>query len=631
MYTRENLSELPEKPGIYMMKNNIGDIIYVGKAVNLKNRVRQYFQTAKNLTPKTAVLVSHIKSIETIVVDSEMEALILECNLIKEHRPRYNVLLKDDKSYPSIKITLGENYPRILMTRDIQKDGSKYFGPFTNSYAVKKTIEAIQKTYPLRRCNRPLAFGKKIGRPCLNYHIGQCDAPCRGNILPETYNRNVHAVIEILNGKEEALIADIRKRMKTASVGLDFELAAKLRDQIYGIEHIVQRQKMIASIRQDEDVIAYAARDDLVSVQVFNIREGKMLGRDHAFMEGAEELSPEEILTVFIKQYYAQRPYIPKEILVPHGLNEEKQIVEEWLCSLRDGRVKFVIPVRGRRKKMLDLVTKNAALTLDQYEQEKEQKKQKRQSRMDSFAELLNLEKAPKRIEAYDISNISGTDTVGGMVVFTDGRPDKKAYRRFRIQSVDGQDDYAAMQEMIFRRMERGVKEHREGLNPSQSSFLPFPDLFCIDGGKGHVDAVKSILHMYPELSLKVCGLVKDRHHTLRGIIYNNKEYRFDKGTPASKFLTEISEEVHRYALGYHRSLRKKTMLQSDLGSIPGIGPKRLKNLLTTFKNSENLKNASVSELAEVPGMNRRAAEAVAAYYREQVSPTTQLTTNDQE
>ncbi|NLN97069.1 MAG: excinuclease ABC subunit UvrC [Eubacteriaceae bacterium] len=620
MYTRQNLSELPEKPGIYMMKNNSGDIIYVGKAINLKNRVRQYFQTAKNLTPKTAVLVSHIQSIETIVVDSEMEALILECNLIKEHRPRYNVLLKDDKSYPSIKMTLGENYPRILMTRDIQKDGSKYFGPFTNSFAVKKTIEAIQKTYPLRRCNRPLAYGKKVGRPCLNFHIGQCNAPCRGNVPPEDYHESVQAVMEILNGKEEALLANIRERMHRASEALDFELAAKLRDQIYGIEHIVQRQKMITSIQQDEDVIAYASRGDLVSVQVFNIREGKMLGRDHAFLEGAEELSPEDILTVFIKQYYAQRPYIPKEILLPHELNEEKKVIEDWLCTLRDGRVKFVVPLRGRRKKLLDLVAKNAALTLDQYELEKEQKRQKRQSKMDSFVELLNLEKAPQRIEAYDISNISGTDTVGGMVVFTHGRPDKKAYRRFRIQSVEGQDDYASMQEMIFRRMERGIKEQKEGLEGSKSAFLPFPDLFCIDGGQAHVDAVKSILHMYPELSFEVCGLVKDQHHTLRGIIYQDKEYRFDKGTPASKFLTEISEEVHRYALGYHQSLRKKTMLHSELGSIPGIGPKRLKNLLMTFKNAENIKNATVKELEAVPGMNRKVAEAVVAYYREGAS-----------
>ncbi|MDO4289536.1 MAG: excinuclease ABC subunit UvrC [Eubacterium sp.] len=614
MYDRKKLKDIPQNPGIYMMKNAAGDIIYVGKAINLRNRVRQYFQSSKNLTPKTVTLVSHICDIETIVVDSELEALILENNLIKEHRPKYNIRLKDDKSYPYIKVTLEEDYPKVLMVREHKKDGGKYFGPFTSAFAVKKTIEAIGKLYPLRRCNRRVAYGEKNGRPCLNYHIGQCCAPCQGKVTAEDYRVYVDEVLAILNGQDKALVGQLEQKMKAAAAQMDFELAAKIRDQIFGIQHIVEKQKIITGSQQDQDIINFARDGELACVQVFNVREGKMLGRDHLFMDGVLEALDEEIITTFVKQYYASKPFIPKEIILGVPLlAEEVSGIEAWLKSLRGAKVILTLPQKGRKSKMVDMVAENAQLTLKQYLLEKRQKEEKKKSRLDALKDLLQLDRLPEKIEAYDISNISGTDNVGGMVVFTGGKPDKKAYRRFKIKAVDGQNDYASMQEMIFRRIERGIAEQKEG--KETGSFLPFPQVFCIDGGQTHVDAVRSIVSMYPQLDIAVCGMVKDDHHRIRGLVYRGEEYPLKRSTPLCTFLSDISEEVHRYALGYHQTLRKKGMLASRLEEIPGIGKKRREILMRHFGSLANIEKARLEEIQALPGMTEGSARAVADYF----------------
>ena len=614
MYNRENLKMIPHKPGIYMMKNLSGDVIYVGKAKNLSNRVRQYFLQSKTHSVKTVSLVSHIEEIETIVVESEMEALILECNLIKKFAPKYNIRLKDDKSYPHILVTTGEAYPRLLSTRQKKKDKHKYFGPFTNGFAVKKTIEALQKVYALRRCRRSVAFGKKVGRPCLNYHMGQCLAPCSGKVSQEAYQKEVDGVLGILSGKEKDLLAKLKVEMEEAAKQLDFELAAKKRDQIQGINHIVERQKINANENQDQDIIAFAVDGDLACVQVFNVRDGKMIGREHFFMEGVEALKPEEILTPFVKQYYPEKNFIPKEIILSHGLNQdESSTIEKWLSDLKGGRANIVLPQKGQKSKLTKMVEENAMLTLAQHLLEKKLKEEKKVGRLESLKSLLKLEVWPNRIEAYDISNISGTDNVGGMVVFTHGKPTPKAYRRFKIKFVEGQNDYGSMQEMIFRRIERGLKEAEAQLG--EESFLPFPEIFCIDGGRTHVDAVKKILKMYPELKIEVVGLVKDKHHHLRGLIYEDEEYALDYGKPLTTFLSEISEEVHRYALGYHQSLRKKGMLASELGSIKGIGKKRQETLMRHFGDIHAIGKASLEEILKVPAMDKTSATAVYEYF----------------
>lgn len=612
MFTPETIHNIPHAPGIYMYHNHAGDIIYVGKAIDLNKRVHQYFQSSRNLTPKTRTLVSHIARIETIVVDSEMEALILECNLIKANRPKYNIMLKDDKSYPYIKVTLQEDYPRILMTRKHIKDGGKYFGPFTSSAAVKQTIEAIGKVYPLRRCRRKVRFGEKCGRPCLNYHIGQCSAPCSGKVRPEMYQRDVDAVMEILQGRDKALTSRLEKEMREAAAKMDYEQAAVKRDQIQGIAHIVERQKIISSSEQDQDIIAMAEEKNLVCVQVFNVRGGKMIGRDHAFMAGAEEADPSETMTAFIKQYYIGRPYTPPEIVLGTPLlKEEEKTVTDWLAHNRGAKVTLTVPKKGQKAKLIDMVKENADLTLKQRFLEDQHKQEKKKSRLDGLKDLLDMEEVPRRIEAYDISNISGTDNVGGMVVFEEGKAARKAYRRFKIKHVEGQNDYGSMQEMLFRRIERGMQEKESGLAPEKCAFLPFPDVMCIDGGKTHVDAVRSILSMYPELHIIVTGLVKDEHHKLRGLIFKDEEYPLSPGTPLCTFLNEISEEVHRYALGYHQQLRSKGMMASELENIPGIGEKRRAAVMRHFGRMEHLLSAEPEEIRAIEGLDRPSAEAL--------------------
>ncbi|MDZ5724856.1 excinuclease ABC subunit UvrC [Acetobacterium sp. K1/6] len=609
MYDKEKLKDLPQNPGVYIMRNKNSEIIYVGKAINLRNRVRQYFHSASQLTAKTVVLVSHIETIETIVTDSEMEALILECNLIKTHHPRYNILLKDDKSYPWIRLTVQEEYPRLLMTREYKKDGAKYFGPFTSSYAVKNTIEAILKIYPLKTCNRQVAYGKKTGRPCLNYHIGQCQAPCQGNVSKEKYAKDIASVLDILNGRHPDLLKNINDKMTVAAMNQNYEEAAKYRDQISGIAHIVEKQKISSSAKQDQDFIGFAKSDGLGCVQVFHVREGKLMGRDHFFLEEVEGVSSREVQESFVKQYYASCGFIPREIILKEPL-EDKKVIEEWLGDLAGKKIEVHAPKRGQKIKMLEMVTDNADLALKQKLLEKREKEIRSKSRLDGLQDLLGLAQRPVRIEAYDISNISGTNNVGGMVVFDEGKLNRKACRRFKIKSVEGQNDYASMQEMIFRRMERAMKA------PEGNNFLPLPEVMMIDGGVGHVNAAQSIVSLYPTVAIEVCGLVKDDHHRLRGIFHQGTEYPIKKATPLGVFLSEISEEVHRYTLGYHQILRKKEMLVSQLEEIPGVGKKRREALMAYFGQVDKIKKATIEELQSVPGMQIKTAQAVFEHFR---------------
>ena len=615
MYNTELLNNIPKRPGVYKMYNKAGDIIYVGKAKNLFNRVRQYFQSPERLAPKTRAQVKHIERIETIVVDTETEALILECNLIKAHRPRYNIMLKDDKSYPYIKVTTGD-YPKIIMTRNHKRDGGKYFGPFTNSTAVRQTIEALLKVYPLRRCNRKVAYGVVRGRPCLNYHIGQCSAPCTGKIRPEDYGKNVDAVLEVLSGHDKALTDRLTAEMQRASAQMDFETAAKLRDQINGIRFVVEKQKMNSDTTRDQDIIAFAKNDDTACVLAFNVRDGKLLGNRQMMMEGAEQRPDSEIITAFVKQYYGNAPLVPGEIvLMCPMLAEERESVIAWLSENAGRTVKITVPQKGKKAALVKMVKKNAELTLEQHVLMEEEKVSRRQSRLDSLKDLLGIDHLPKRVEAYDISNISGSDNVGGMVVFENGRAAPKAYRRFKIKTVEGQNDYGSMQEMIFRRIERGIKEKTTESPEKTAGFLPFPEVFMIDGGKTHVEAAESILSMYPELNIAVCGLVKNDKHTLRGVVFRGEEYAVKYGTPVYSFLNEISEEVHRYAIGYHRTLRQKGMFSSELESIPGVGPKRRAALMRTFGTVDDIKKAGLEQIESIPELDRRSAEAVVAYF----------------
>jgi len=607
MYDKEKLKDLPQNPGVYMMKNNNGEIIYVGKAINLRNRVRQYFHSASQLTSKTVVLVSHIETIETIVTDSEMEALILECNLIKTHHPRYNILLKDDKSYPWIRLTVNEEYPRLLMTREYKKDGARYFGPFTSSYAVKNTIEAILKIYPLKTCNRQVVDGKKTGRPCLNYHIGQCQAPCQGNVSKAKYAQDIQSVLDILNGRHPDLLKSLNEKMAAAAINQNYEEAAKYRDQISGIQHIIEKQKISSSTRQDQDFIGLAASDDFGCVQVFHVREGKLMGRDHFFLEAIGDVSPSEVLESFVKQYYASCGFIPREIILKEAL-ADKKVIEEWLGDLAGKKIEVLSPQRGQKIKMLEMVEDNADLALKQQLLEKRAKEIRSQSRLDGLQELLRIKQRPSRIEAYDISNISGTNNVGGMVVFDDGKLNRKACRRFKIKSVEGQNDYASIQEMIFRRLERAMKTQ------AVNNFLPLPEIMMIDGGVGHVNAAESIVSLYP-VDIEVCGLVKDDRHRLRGIFHKGIEYPIQKATPLGVLLFEISEEVHRYTLGYHQILRKNEMLASQLEKIPGVGKKRREALMAHFGQVDKIKKAALEELMSVPGMPLKTAQVVFDYF----------------
>lgn len=615
----EELKKLPAKPGVYIMLDKTDKIIYVGKAISLKNRVRQYFQSSRNLTPKIVHMVSNIDHFEYIITDSELEALVLECNLIKEHRPKYNTMLKDDKGYPYIKVTVQEPYPRIMFARQVKKDKAKYFGPYTSAAAVKDTIELICKIYKIRTCNRnlPRDIGKE--RPCLYYQIKQCDAPCQGYVSEEEYKESVKQVLEFLNGNYSLVLDQLEEKMKKASRHLDFEGAAGYRDLINSVKQIAQKQKITNSQEQDDkDVIAFArARDDAV-VQVFFIRNGKLIGREHFYLTGVEHDTKSEVLTTFVKQFYSGTPYIPKELILQEPIKEE-EVIAEWLTKKRGQKVYMKVPVKGEKERLVELAVKNASLVLLQDSEKIKREELRTTGAVKEIAKMLDMPSI-YRIESFDISNINGFQSVGSMVVYENGKPKRNDYRKFKIKWVRGANDYASMHEVLTRRFTHGQREEEElkekNIDATYGSFTRFPDLLLMDGGKGQVNIALSVLEEL-NLNIPVCGMVKDDNHRTRGLYYNNKEIPMNKNSEAFRLITRIQDETHRFAIEYHRQLRSKTQVQSVLDDIKGIGTVRRKALMKYFMSIDAIKEADIEELMKVDSMNRKAAEEVYHFFHE--------------
>lgn len=613
----EELKKLPDKPGVYLMKNSEGQIIYVGKAISLKKRVRQYFQSSRNNTPKVNAMVSNIYEFEYIITDTEVEALILEANLIKKHKPKYNILLRDDKQYPYIKVTTNEKFPRVIKTRNILKDRAKYFGPYTSNGAVNDTLEIIQNLYPLRTCKLNLKNNEKRERPCLNYYIGKCLGPCHDDVNEKKYDEMIQEIIMFLNGKEDKLLEIIEEKMKNASRNLDFENAARYRDQVNSLNHVLEKQKIVSTTMTDQDIIGMARGIDEVCIQTFFVRAGKVIGREHFILTDTEHLERGEILSSFIKQFYLGSSYIPKEILVEDSF-EDMDIIAKWLSEKRGTKVHIKVPMRGDKNHLMDMVRKNAMDTLNQYGDRLKRKLEENQKALRELERALGLKNIPRRIEAFDISNIQGVQSVGSMVVFENGQPKNSDYRRFKIKSVIGPNDYASMEEVIYRRFNRGIKEKELIVenNIQIESFSIFPDLIMIDGGKGQVNIAKRILNDFG-IDIPICGLVKDDFHRTRGIMFNGNEVSLPMNSDGFKLITRIQDEAHRFAISYHRSLRDKKMIKSILDDINGIGDKRKKALLKAFGSVDNIKKASIEELSKVDGMNIKAAEEVYSFFRE--------------
>lgn len=613
----EELKKLPDKPGVYIMKNENGEVIYIGKAISLKSRVRQYFQSSRNNTLKVRTMVKNINEFEYIIVDNEVEALILEANLIKKYKPRYNILLRDDKQYPYIKVTTNEKYPRVIKTRKVLKDGAKYFGPYPNGYAVNDTLDIIRTLYPIRTCRLKLDGTKVINRPCLNYYIGRCLAPCQGNVDEDVYMEMIDEIIMFLNGKEEKLIEAIEDKMEKASKNLDFENAARYRDQINSLNVILEKQKIVSTKSLiDQDIIGMARGTENICIQVFFIRGGKIVGREHFFISDVEDTEKGEILSSFMKQFYLGTAYVSKEIFIEEGF-EDEDTVSKWLSEKRGSKVSIRVPKRGEKSRLMEMVRKNALDSLNQYGADSLKRKKEQEEPLDELAIVMDLDEVPFRIEAFDISNIQGIEPVGSMVVFEKGMPKKSDYRRFKIRTVIGPDDYASMEEVIKRRFKRGLEEKKliKENNIEVKGFSVFPDLIMIDGGKGQVNVTKRILFEMG-LEIPVCGLVKDESHNTRGIIYRNKEISLDINSSTFRFITRIQDEAHRFAISYHRSLRSKKLFKSVLDDIKGIGKIRKKALLKNFGSIDGIKKASIEELSEVESMNRTVSEEVYRFFR---------------
>lgn len=611
------LKTLPDVPGVYLMRNYLGEIIYVGKAKILKNRVRQYFKTSKNHSVKVKAMVKNIAEFEYIVTDSEMEALILECNLIKKYSPRYNILLKDDKHYPFIKITMNEEFPRIFVTRNITNDGGKYFGPYTDSAAVYSTIELIKQIFPLRTCRRSIKEGVLHDRPCLNYHIGLCKAPCTGYISKENYGKIIKGALELLTGKDKSIKDDLKKKMESASEALEFEKAVVFRDKIMSIEKINEKQKIIIGNCENEDFINVYVDEKDVCLQVFFLRDGKIVGREHFILNDEADDAGNELIEEFIKRFYGGTAFIPKTIYVP--FISEVEILEQWLSSKKDSKVTIKIPQKGEKKKTLEMVANNAKITLENFKLKDMQDKEVHKIAIQEITELLELDEIPQRIESYDISNIMGVDSVGSMVVFEGGKPKSSDYRRFKIKSVIGANDYDSMREILERRFLRGLDEVKRikerNLELSKGKFCVFPDLILMDGGKGQVNVALEVLNNL-NIDIPVCGMVKDDRHKTRGLIYNNIELIMKNNSQSMHLITRIQDEVHRFAITYHRTLRDKRTFYSILDNIPNIGEKRRRELLKKFGSIDNIKFASVKELMETPSMDNKAAECVIEYFK---------------
>ncbi|MFG6384370.1 MAG: excinuclease ABC subunit UvrC [Lachnospiraceae bacterium] len=616
---QEELKKLPQKPGVYMMHDAKDTIIYIGKAISLRNRVRQYFRASHNEGLKKEQMVKQIERFEYIITDSELEALILECNLIKEHRPKYNTMLRDDKTYPYIRVTLGEDFPRVLFSRQMKKDKSKYFGPYTSAGAVKETIELIQKIYFLRTCNQPLP--KNIGkeRPCLNYHIHQCSAPCQGYVTKEEYHLRINQAIEFLNGNYQTVIKELEEKMQIASKEMHFEKAIEYRELIKAVKQVTQKQKITSSDGEDKDIIAMASDEEDAVVQVFFIRDGKLIGRDHFHISIGNEDTRGQVLAIFLKQFYSGTPFIPKELMLQEEI-EEAEVIEKWLSQKRGQKVSIYVPKKGTKEKLVELASQNALMVLSQDKEKMKREEGRTIGALKEISKLLNLEEL-KRVEAYDISNISGFETVGSMVVYEKGKPKRSDYRKFKLHTVTGPDDYASMCEVLTRRFSHGIKEQEElkekQLENDYGSFTRFPDLIMMDGGKGQVNIALKVLEEL-HLNIPVCGMVKDDNHRTRGLYYQNQEIFIDRHSEGFQLITRIQDEAHRFAIEYHRSLRSKGQVHSILDDIPGIGATRRKALMKNFLSLDAIQKADIETLAKVPSMNEQAAKSVYKFFHRQ-------------
>ena len=611
----EELKKLPGKPGVYIMHGEKDEIIYVGKAVSLKNRVRQYFQSSRNKGAKIEQMVTHITRFEYIITDSELEALVLECNLIKEHRPKYNTMLMDDKTYPFIKVTVNEPFPRVMMARRMKKDKAKYFGPYTSAGAVKDTIELIRKLYHIRSCNRSLP--KDIGkeRPCLNYHIHQCYAPCQGYISREEYRKSIDEVVRFLNGNYDPILKELEEKMLDASENLEFEKAIEYRELLASVQKIAQKQKITDTAGDDRDIIAMASEGEDAVVQVFFIRGGRLIGRDHFYLKIAENDTKSEILSSFIKQFYAGTPYIPAELMLPEEI-EDQEIIEEWLTTRREHKVRLRIPKKGTKEKLVELAQKNAQMVLKNDKERLKREEGRTIGAVKELEKILGLT-GIIRMEAYDISNTNGFDSVGSMVVYEHGKPKRNDYRKFKIKSVQGPDDYASMNEVLTRRFEHGLRERQD--ESETGGFQAFPDLIMMDGGRGQVNIALGVLEKL-NLNIPVCGMVKDDFHRTRALYYNNEIIEFPKNSEAFRMITRLQDEAHRFAITYHKALRGKEQVHSVLDDIKGIGPARRKSLMKHFKDIGKIKEASVTELCEADGITENVAEEIYRFFHEDTS-----------
>lgn len=611
---QEELKKLPGKPGVYLMHDEKDAIIYVGKAISLKNRVRQYFQSSRNKGAKIEQMVTHISRFEYIVTDSELEALVLECNLIKEHRPKYNTMLMDDKTYPFIKVTVNEPFPRVMMARRMKKDKAKYFGPYTSAGAVKDTIELIRKLYHIRSCNRSLP--KDIGkeRPCLNYHIHQCYAPCQGYISREEYRKSIDEVVRFLNGNYDPILKELEEKMLDASENLEFEKAIEYRELLASVQKIAQKQKITDTAGDDRDIIAMASEGEDAVVQVFFIRGGRLIGRDHFYLKIAENDTKSEILSSFIKQFYAGTPYIPAELMLPEEI-EDQEIIEEWLTTRREHKVRLRIPKKGTKEKLVELAQKNAQMVLKNDKERLKREEGRTIGAVKELEKILGLT-GIIRMEAYDISNTNGFDSVGSMVVYEHGKPKRNDYRKFKIKSVQGPDDYASMNEVLTRRFEHGLRERQD--ESEIGGFQAFPDLIMMDGGRGQVNIALEVLEKL-NLHIPVCGMVKDDNHRTRGLYFNNVELPIDRNSECFRLITRIQDEAHRFAITFHRQLRSKGQVHSILDDIPGVGPARRKDLMRSFENIEAIRNATVDDLKELPSMNEKSAQEVYKFFHQDI------------
>ncbi len=597
----DELKKLPAKPGVYLMHNSLDEVIYVGKAVVLKNRVRQYFQSPKNKTEKIRKMVSNIAWFEYIITDSETEALVLECNLIKEYRPHYNTMLMDDKGYPFIRVTVSEKYPRVMISRTMKKDDSRYFGPYTSAFAVKETLELLHKLFGIRTCNKVFPRDEGKDRPCLNYHMGRCPAPCQGNVDVQGYRANIDRILRFLSGDFDAIVKDLEMKMQLASDACEFEEAIRYRDLLTSVMHVAQKQKITdANEQNDRDIIAVAREKGEAAVAVFFVRDGKLLGRDHFHMKGVEEDTDGEILEAFVKQFYAGTPFIPKEIYLPREIPEAEEILS-FLTEKRGRKVSFIVPKRGQKEKLLALAEKNAENLLSQDKEREKREEARTVGAVREIESLLGLA-GVRRMEAYDISNISGFESVGSMVVFEDGKPKKNDYRKFRIRTVSGPDDYASMEEVIGRRLRRALDD--------DAHFSVLPDVILMDGGKGQVHVAERVIENLG-LKIPVCGMVKDDHHNTRGLYFHDEELPIDRHSEGFHLITRIQDEAHRFAITYHRGLHTKGSIVSVLSEIPGVGEKREKALMRTFEDMDALKAASIEDIAAVDGVNRKVAEEI--------------------